>query len=92
METMDWEGTGRGLSRSGFAKMGWSRGEATYHSGGCGETCGDWGGNRCIFRGSVICCVFGRRESGAEGVREEMERGGAVLGGEYEVTWCPMGG
>jgi hypothetical protein len=33
-----------------------------------------------IFRGAVIFCAFGRRNSGADGVRERPEKGGAVLG------------
>jgi len=32
------------------------------------------------FRGTIICCVFERRNSGAVGVREEREKGGAVFG------------
>jgi hypothetical protein len=32
-----------------------------------------------IFRGTVICCVFGRRNLGAEGVREGPGRGAHPL-------------
>ncbi len=44
MKTMDWEGSGRGLVRSDFAKMGRDRGRTTYKNGG---------------RGAVIYCRLG---------------------------------
>jgi len=41
-----------------------------------------------ISRGAVLCCGFGRRDSGDEGVREGRSRRGAVTGrhlGGYEM-------
>jgi hypothetical protein len=46
-------------------------------------------GNRSVSRGAVIYLLrFGRRNSGADVVREGTEKGGAVLGEETNSTFC----